>query len=106
MEIKLTKNQDGTYDKVELVDAELENGSVVQIVNSRETLDDKAFEAIADQINALQIERSDVIKLQDQALADTLAFKDAETARIDALLAPLLALKAKHDETKADVVVK
>lgn len=96
MEIKLTKNQDGTYDKVELVDAELENGSVVQVVSSRETLNEDHFAEVLEQINQLQKEKADEITKAEDHIKE-------QTARIDALLAPLLALKAKHDETKADV---
>lgn len=99
MEIKLVKNEDGTYDKVELADAELEDGSVVKVVASREVLSEDHFAEVLEQINQLQKEKAVAILKAEE-------YVTTETARIDALLAPLLALKAKHDETKADVVVK
>jgi len=93
MEIKLVKNQDGTYEKVELADAELEDGSVVKVVASREVLSEDNFAEVLEQISKLEKEKA-------QAIFDAEEHVKNESTRIDALLAPLLALKAEHDKIK------
>lgn len=100
MAIKLTKNQDGNYEKVELVDAELETGDIVKVVKEKTVITKSDIEQMIEKIKSLTNEKNQIIASFNEKISLVEASRDSETDRLTAEINLLSQLKTQFELLK------